>query len=124
MMYSRESRIKRYDEKDDSSYWPLRQLFAKLDSLIGHENVVSNKSKQYYLKTLISLYFDMPEYFKNNTESSEEVGYELLRSFKDSLNGAAYGEVELFRQCFYEVCNTFDFIISSNSLSMIVAISS
>ena len=62
MRYTKGLRIKQTDENHDSSFWPLKQLFAKLDSLIGHENIVSSKSKHYYLEALLSLYFEMSEY--------------------------------------------------------------
>ena len=110
MQFIRPHRNKNVDDKNDVGTWPLKQLFAKLDSLIGHKNIVSDKSKRYDLESLFSLYFEMPEYFRDNTEAAEETSEILLWYIKDSLKGSPYGDVKLFQSTFYEVCRTYDFI--------------
>lgn len=110
MQFIRPHRNKNVDDKNDVGTWPLKQLFAKLDSLIGHKNIVSDKSKRYYLEALFSLYFEMPEYFSDNTEAAGETSEILLWYIKDSLKGSPYGDVKLFHSTFYEVCSTYDFI--------------
>lgn len=110
MQFIRPHRNINVDDKSDTGTWPLKQLFAKLNSLIGHENIVSNKSKRYYLEVLFSLFFEMPEYFNDNTVVAEEASRNLLWYIKDSLKGSPYGDVKLFQSTFYEVCRTYDFI--------------
>jgi hypothetical protein len=110
LRFTRSVRINKENEKHDSSTWPIKQLFAKLDSLIGHEGVVSERSKEYYIEALFDMYFEMNEYFKDDQKEGDKVGDILLWYIKDSLKASPYGDAELFRKTFFKVCKSFDFI--------------
>lgn len=118
LTYTRPTRLADLDKSHDITSWPLKQLFAKLDSLMGHDGIVSNDSKKYYLSTLIQLYFEMPDYFKSNQELTEETCATLLWYIKDSLDESPYGDVQLFRKTFADACTSFDFLKYNNSATV------
>lgn len=105
------------NDTHDSSSWPMQQLFAKLDSLIGHNGHISDHSKEYYMSELFQFYFEMFRYFKNEKDSKDSNDI-LLWYIKDSLTASPYGDVTLFREIFNEVCNSFDFIAYDRPLDI------
>lgn len=109
LRYKRPAAEKLINEAHDSSSWPMQQLFAKLDSLIGHNGFISDRSKEYYMSELFQFYLEMFRYFLNEKDSkdSNEI---LLWYIKDSLKASPYGDVTLFREIFNKVCDSFDFI--------------
>ncbi len=114
LQYTSKNKDKR-DNGSDSSTWPMKQLFAKLDSLIGHTGRVSDRSKSYYMALLFELYFEMPEYFGGDEKRSEEVADILLWYINDSLKDSPYGDVRLFREVFYSTCESYDFLEHNTS---------
>ncbi|MGZ3859534.1 MAG: hypothetical protein ACXVC6_13525 [Bacteroidia bacterium] len=113
--YMRPFRIKEDDEANDSSTWPMKQLFAKLDSLLGHERNISDRSKKYYAERLFQLYFEIPKYFSDDQkDTSEECSEHLLWYIKDSLEDSPYGNVQLIRKQFDTAFESFDFLEYNN----------
>lgn len=111
--YLRPFRISQDDERHDSSTWPMKQLFAKLDSLLGHDRNISDRSKKYYTERLFQLYFEMPKYFEKDEETEECSGHSLWY-IKDSLEDSPYGNVQLIREAFDVAFGSFDFVEYNN----------
>ena len=108
LSYINKSHTNQLDGNDDNSFWPLKQVFAKLSSLIG-SNKISDRSKKYYISELIQIFFDLPEFFKDDQVNIEGMSNKLLWELKELLTPSPYGSSEIFSILFIQVCDSFDF---------------
>lgn len=102
---------KKDTESKENISWIFHQMFRKLDSIIKSKKI-KNNSKKYYINRLLILFYDMSEYFTgeilNNIDKS--IGYEL----RYSLDKSPWGDSELFRKLFIEVCKSYEFYRPNN----------
>ncbi len=83
-------------------------LFRKVDSLIASD-AIGESSKEYYLKSLFDLYFDMPNYLSDSALDLFDTG--ILHCFRQSLENSPSGNSAIYRQVFNRCCNSggYDF---------------
>lgn len=98
------------DEKEDTS-WIFHQLFRKLDSLIA-KDIISEKSKVYFIERLIEFYFEFPDYIADN--KIDACSNSFLYELRYSLDNSPWGNSELYKALFITACKKHEFYRKNN----------
>ena len=101
-------------EVNTGGRWVLKQLFSKIDSLIASE-VITEKSKRYYITNIIEFYFKLPEYLdKQNMEALTALENALLWQLKHSMSSSPFGKPAMFLSMFRKACTSYEFYRNNN----------
>jgi len=89
--------------------WTIKQLFAKLEGLLGSDGQVGMRSKQYYLTEIFDFYFEPDKY--GDSEVVQLYYRRLLLIYiKGSLEGSPYGDDALITEAYQEAFDSYDFV--------------
>lgn len=89
--------------------WPVKQLFSKMDGLLGSEGHVSMRSKQYYLTAIFDLYFE-PDKLSESDVVQCWYRRVLLIYIKHGLKDSPYGKKILRLKAYQEAFDNYDFV--------------
>ena len=89
-------------EIEEHTGWIIKQLYSKVDSIIA-SSAISESSKKYFIKRLLDLYFNMPDYLEGDILDKFDKG--LLHYFKLSLENSPWGNSTIYRAIFRMCCD-------------------
>lgn len=102
-------KISEAEDGHEMNEWTIKQLFAKLDGLLGTNEQVSMDSKQYYLEEIFDLFFKTDDYC--STDNTIETFRKLFLIYiRASIEHSPYGDVLLITEAYQKAFEHYDFV--------------
>jgi hypothetical protein len=104
-----QAKISEAENGHEMNEWTIKQLFAKLDGLLGNNEQVSMDSKQYYLEEVFDLFFETDDYCSTD-DTIEMFRKMILIYINASLDHSPYGDIQLITEAYQQAFDDYDFV--------------